>query len=113
MEKTCDHPGRDQFDPNCVVCILWRKDPSYYAIGTHVPAAPGAPPGQACAHRGGPTGETVLCPSCAGSVRLKMFACAVHGTCTVSRRAVGVACCVECPDRSAGPPAPCARAVRG
>jgi hypothetical protein len=53
----------------------------------------------ACPLRGEPTGETVTCRTCAGRVELKLFACSVHGTCTVGKKAEGVACCEGCPDR--------------
>lgn len=52
-----------------------------------------------CLHRGKETGETKQCPSCSGTVHLKVFSCAVHQTCTISRRIEGVSCCVSCPDR--------------
>jgi hypothetical protein len=38
------------------------------------------------------------CPSCRGAVRLKVFACALHGECTIARSLTGVACCATCPD---------------
>ena len=53
----------------------------------------------ACPHLGTPTGETVTCPTCRGHVELKVLACALHGRCTPSRAAPGVACCLTCTDR--------------
>lgn len=52
----------------------------------------------ACAHLGPETGGAVECPTCAGTVRLKLMACAVHGQCTTAKRVEGVACCAGCPD---------------
>lgn len=46
-----------------------------------------------CVHLGESTGETVGCPSCRGSVKLKLFACAIHGQCTTGKKVAGVACC--------------------
>lgn len=52
----------------------------------------------ACVHLGEPLG-IVDCPSCCGSVRLKVFSCAAgHGSCTVIKPAPGHACCAECID---------------
>lgn len=53
-----------------------------------------------CGHLGGATGKTVGCVSCGGSVKLKLFACAVHGECTPEKAVTGVACCAGCPDHT-------------
>jgi predicted GH43/DUF377 family glycosyl hydrolase len=63
------------------------------------------PGGGDCAHRGGPTGQTAPCRTCGGRVELKLYACAVHGTCTLGRKVEGHGCCQGCPDRPK-PPAP-------
>ena len=39
------------------------------------------------------------CSSCAGTVKLKIFACAIHGECTPLMKIEGIACCNNCPDR--------------
>jgi hypothetical protein len=57
-----------------------------------------APP---CAHLGQPTGATVACATCSGTVALKVFACAVHGTCFPRANAVGLRSCDGCADRRA------------
>lgn len=54
------------------------------------------PPRLPCRHLGPSTGETVECPTCSGRVQLKLFACAVHGTCTPGKAAPGVANCLGC-----------------
>lgn len=46
-----------------------------------------------CVHLGEPTGQTVTCGSCREGTHLKTFACEVHGTCTVDRKANNTACC--------------------
>lgn len=51
-----------------------------------------------CAHRGGHVGES-LCRTCSGSVRVKVFECAVHGRCTVQKPVNGAATCTGCKDR--------------
>lgn len=49
-----------------------------------------------CVHRGDSAGEK-LCPTCNGSVRIKLFTCAVHVECSI-QKSVGVAVCATCPD---------------
>jgi hypothetical protein len=51
----------------------------------------------ACRHRGEVSREQ-SCPSCRGLVRLKVFACALHGECTIGRPLADVACCASCGD---------------
>lgn len=49
----------------------------------------------ACRYRGD-TLRTVLCPTCAGTVKVKVFACLLHGECTISKP-VGPPTCQLCP----------------
>ena len=51
----------------------------------------------ACRHRGETVGEEE-CPACAGRVRIKLFACALHQVCTTHKPLTNVACCGECLD---------------
>ena len=46
-----------------------------------------------------PTGF-IECPTCQGNVRLKVFACDLHGQCTVAKALDGIACCATCRDYS-------------
>lgn len=51
-----------------------------------------------CKHFGEETGETVVCPTCKGSVKVKTFKCAQYGQCTPVTPVIGadgkpVACC--------------------
>lgn len=79
----------------CPVCRL-AADPRYAPLlGRPAPAQAPEP----CGRLGAPTGRTVECPSCSGRVRLKTFACGLHGECTLGKAAPGVACCQGCPDR--------------
>lgn len=56
----------------------------------------------ACVHRGAVVGERE-CSTCDGSVKAKIFACAVHGQCTMFKRPVeGVKACRHCGDRKSG-----------
>jgi hypothetical protein len=55
-----------------------------------------------CRHRG----EEVRrepCRTCCGVVQLKVFACVVHGECTVGKALPGVACCATCADHEPQP----------
>lgn len=104
MAPRCGHPAATK---GCGVCAIAARDPRYGAVfwPTAPPKAAPAPPAP-CLHLGEATGRTVACPSCRGSVKLKTFACALHGECTPAKKAPGVACCVGCPDRVPRPAAP-------
>ena len=54
-----------------------------------------------CSRRGADTGQRVQCPTCSGRVELKVFACEVHGQCTIARQAPGIRMCRGCRDRQA------------
>ena len=53
-----------------------------------------------CIHRGDKIRNQV-CTSCPAKPRIKVFACAVHGECTIGKRLDGLACCAGCLDRAA------------
>lgn len=57
-------------------------------------------PLRACDHLGERTGETRACPTCAGTVQLKLFECKKHMVCTPDKPVDGVACCRSCPDHT-------------
>jgi len=59
--------------------IIWRP---------YTPPPPRAP----CAHLGDAI-STEVCDSCQGLVRIKTFACAIHGRCTLGKKLEGIACC--------------------
>lgn len=40
------------------------------------------------------------CESCGGNMQIKIFACAVHGECTLGQPLDGIACCATCADFS-------------
>jgi len=58
-----------------------------------------------CIHRGAEVRKQE-CPSCVGSVGLSVFACAVHGECTLGKQLEGVARCRGCRAREPHPPPP-------
>jgi hypothetical protein len=39
-----------------------------------------------------------ICLGCGGDVRIKIFACSVHGECTLGQPLAGIACCSKCDD---------------
>lgn len=61
-------------------------------------------PPQPCKNLGEPIGETVECATCSGKTQLKLFACSVHGKCTIdpNRPVPGVANC-QCDKYKAKP----------
>lgn len=75
----------------CRVCHLYESSEVYRRRWS-------APVGHRCVHRGDPTGQAVECPSCGGHVRIKLFGCGIHGTCTTERQVAGHGCCAGCPD---------------
>src|SRR5438105_1221284 len=74
----------------CQVCPLWQQPPpeTYRPFTLTAPPKPRGP----CAHLGEQVGWRE-CPSCQGSVRLKVFACGHprHQETTLSE-------CLQCPD---------------
>lgn len=55
---------------------------------------------QKCRHRGEEIG-TEECPTCRGSVKVKVFTCDVHEECTLVKQLDDVACCRRCDDYAA------------
>lgn len=62
------------------------------------PPAPPVTAPRACKHLGRVTGETHLCGTCAGKVKIKVRSCALHTKCTTAKELPGIACCATCPD---------------
>jgi hypothetical protein len=73
---------------------------SYLRFWSNQPPLPApAPADLSCIHRGEQTGwaDCESCPT-AGKVKVKLFACALHGTCSLGKLD-GIAFCQACPDR--------------
>jgi len=74
--------------------------PLHCACGTvydsAIPSDPKWQAGSFCVHRGEST-RVVECKACRGSVKLKVFACDVHGECTLKKN-VGLHVCLGCDD---------------
>ncbi len=76
--NTCGRPSRKAVKRNCRKVLV----PNY----------------DQCGHRGDRLRD-MSCDSCGGKqTRLKVFACAVHGECSLSRKATGVRYCGSCDD---------------
>jgi hypothetical protein len=91
-------------DRQCRLCWLYANDADYRALwdGTAVETLEAKirlqPRDRDCIHLGGATGQLIECPSCQGNVRVKLFACALHGTTSLRKAVVGHTCCLICPD---------------
>ena len=71
-----------------------RQRPTYHKD------APSPKPRGPCAHLGAEVRQLV-CETCTGKTRIKVFACAIHGECTVGKQLEGLACCAGCKDYTA------------
>lgn len=95
-----DTPGYVQ-EAQCLRLFNGEWKPCPYADVPNDPELdkPPEPPRDpaACTHRGKATG-TQTCPTCSGTVKVKVFACPIHQQCTISKRIEGIACCAACPD---------------
>ena len=60
--------------------------------------------GRPCIHLFPVVLRLVECPTCNGSVNLKVFACEKHGECTIGKKLDGLACCATCGDYEASQP---------
>lgn len=50
-----------------------------------------------CAHRGNEI-RRVECKTCSGTIRIKVFKCAIHGECVISQAIDGIKRCSSCAD---------------
>jgi hypothetical protein len=83
---------------DCRGCELWAaRDP--LADGDATRNVASAPP-LACPHRSNEPVASEQCQTCRGRVEMKVFACSLHATCTLSPVA-GHHCCKTCTDRPA------------
>lgn len=90
---SCDNvSGPVWTEEQCRRCWLWHYDPAYREHWG------GGSVRSSCVHLGAATGETTPCPSCPGSMRIKILGCGVHAQCSVVKKVPGIACCGDCPD---------------
>ena len=57
-------------------------------------------PYSGCIHRSDEL-RRELCSTCRGRVDVKVFACDIHGECTIGKKLPGITCCSECTDAHA------------
>lgn len=104
-------PGSDYTPDQCRKCWRYHHDAEFRAKiddpsswnNSPPSSQPAIPPRPACLNRGPEPIEQIECPTCAGHVRVKAFACAVHGRCTVGKPLPDVACCAVCRDHISSP----------
>jgi len=95
---TCDRFHAPYQQGDCRLCFLYHHDPRYKTLWNGQPERPAPQPRTAaCRHRGTEQGQAD-CPSCRGTVRVKVFACTLHASCTLARVVPGHACCESCKD---------------
>jgi hypothetical protein len=90
--KRCINPGcrMNAFSPGPLYCNFCE---SKSAVATKA----------LCSHFGAETRQQV-CDSCRGKQRIKVFACAVHGECSLGKQLEGVAYCKGCKEYAPTPP---------
>jgi hypothetical protein len=135
LANVCNHPAfcgpvvltkSDGTMPSCLDCQLWKDSPEAAAkllegmpkpdpqtwarpeppAATKKASAAQAPAILPCIHRGADTGQRAPClTGC--KAQFKVFACEVHGQCTLNSPGKGVVgCCnADCEEREESPPA--------
>lgn len=86
----------------CSECGAVSQRPDLPCVCGGVATDPAATAGDSldCRHRGDLLGLE-RCQTCAGNVKIKIFACALHARCSIGQGIDGVANCAACVDRSA------------
>jgi FkbM family methyltransferase len=90
-------------DGQSQVCVRCRRQYPLGALPEECPRLAPSPEVQhaltllrgRCVHRGEETGRQA-CPTCAGHVEIKLYACDLFGQCTLARALPGIACCTSC-----------------
>jgi len=72
--------------------LLWEEKRGPGQRNTRKPMAARQP---TCEHLGGITGQRP-CQGCRGNVQVKLFACSIHGECSLGRQVDDTACCAVC-----------------
>lgn len=82
----------------CRLCWLYHFDSRYRSLWGNSTQAAVPQNHLVCVNLGKESGKVISCPSCKGSVRIKLFDCQIHGVCTLRKQLDGIACCVGCAD---------------
>ena len=104
MPRQCAeyHADPSQTEQVCWLCWLDIHDASYREFWANGKTVARALPVLDCIHRSKePTGEVEGCLTCKGNRTLKVYTCAVYGTCTIGTPFAGRGCCsTACKDRA-------------
>lgn len=102
---TCTEPGwceRHQCRKLALAFQYCQRLPAYFEAWERgelrelcLPSTQQSERAAACRHLG-PELRQVACETCRGSVRLKVFACSLHGECVLGRAPKGLSTCVLC-----------------
>lgn len=107
-----DHPGvlaragAPYTEEQCWLCWLFLNDRKYNkhwgGDGNVTPPPLQVPQhltviSRPCVHLGDYTGDRETCGTCPGNVRIKLYACAVHGKASLVKKLGDTACCATCP----------------
>lgn len=79
----------------CRLCWLYQHSPTYRILWSDPKTQA---KNQPCFHLGLDTGETLLCPSCQGAVKVKLFNCSLHQKCSLVKPVGETKCCKTCTD---------------
>jgi hypothetical protein len=97
-----------EFDGECPYGEAWRSETVDGQKPTAAPNLPArsqpqrnTPATLPCVHRGELTETLDRCRTCSGFVSLKVWACQIHGACTLANQGESkLKVCVTCPDRT-------------
>lgn len=85
--------------PTCHLCWLYHNRADYHNLWNGIPQGPSnispEPRTEPCIHLGDSI-RTELCPTCAGTVKVKIFSCSVHKECTLGKYIENIHCCGTC-----------------
>jgi SAM-dependent methyltransferase len=109
-QKTPAQPGQPWTPDVCLLC--WRALNRPAQVVKHGGPRPPVNQRRRCRHRGDETGDRVQCPTCRGRVQLKVFSCAIHGTCVLEKPNGSVRDCASCADHEPGGAVPEAGSTR-
>jgi hypothetical protein len=104
VSRPCNCNNSDPTKPltkgSCPLCWWWYNSEDYRLMcegkspklksGTNVEVK------LPCKYLGTITDKTILCDSCVGTVKLKLFECAVYSLCLPGKQVEGINSCIGC-----------------
>src|SRR5579859_1398849 len=96
--------GKKWDDSQCRFCWLFQNDARYRKHWGGPASLPNVQTRLTvkCIHRGEELRQQD-CPSCAGTVKVKIFGCSLHTECSLGKQLTGTACCANCHDYASEP----------